>query len=55
MAKEGWMDESGMVTKGYDIGVNVFTDVEKSEKPMGKALHPSWRSQLFDDIDVSND
>ena len=44
------MDESGMVTKGYDIGVNVFTDVEKSEK-----LHPSWRSQLFDDIDVSND
>eukprot|EP01082_Thalassiosira_pseudonana_P002790 g3613.t1 g3613 contig12:2420756-2422205(-) len=41
------MDSSGRVKKGFVMGVNQFTDVERSELPMGynKSLHPAWRSQ----------
>ena len=45
----GKMTEAGDVIEGYVMGVNMFTDVETSELPMGynKALHPAWRSQLL--------
>eukprot|EP01082_Thalassiosira_pseudonana_P003855 g3593.t1 g3593 contig12:2389522-2390196(+) len=41
------MDSSGRVKEGFVMGVNQFTDVERSELPMGynKGLHPAWRSQ----------
>jgi len=45
----GKMTEAGDVIEGYVMGVNMFTDVESSELPLGynKALHPAWRSQLL--------
>ena len=41
------MGSSGRVKKGFVMGVNQFTDAERSELPMGynKGLHPAWRSQ----------
>lgn len=42
-------DDGRLVSEGYAMGVNMFTDVVgSSELPMGynKALHPVWRSQL---------
>lgn len=45
---EGKITEDGDVIKGYVMGVNMFTDVEVEELPMGynKLHHPAWRSQL---------
>eukprot|EP00584_Thalassiosira_punctigera_P026593 CAMPEP_0172578568 /NCGR_PEP_ID=MMETSP1067-20121228/138803_1 /TAXON_ID=265564 ORGANISM="Thalassiosira punctigera, Strain Tpunct2005C2" /NCGR_SAMPLE_ID=MMETSP1067 /ASSEMBLY_ACC=CAM_ASM_000444 /LENGTH=421 /DNA_ID=CAMNT_0013371265 /DNA_START=46 /DNA_END=1311 /DNA_ORIENTATION=- len=45
---EGRMNEDGVVLEGYVMGVNMFTDVESHELPMGynKAHHPAWKSQL---------
>lgn len=45
----GKMTEAGDVIKGYVMGVNMFTDVETEELPMGynKALNPAWSSQFM--------
>lgn len=49
----GKMDENGDIlhaTGGYVMGVNMFTDIEQQDMPMGynKMMHPSWRVQLKD-------
>jgi len=46
---EGKMTEDGDVIEGYVMGVNMFTDVDAGELPMGynKLMHPAWRTQLM--------
>ncbi len=47
----GKMKENGDILQdvgGYVMGVNMFTDFEHEEMPMGynKVMHPSWRVQF---------
>ena len=45
----GKMTENGDILQdGYVMGVNMFTDFEHEELPMGynKVMHPSWRVQF---------
>ncbi len=49
----GKMTENGDILQdvgGYVMGVNMFTDFEHEEMPMGynKVMHPSWRVQFED-------
>lgn len=41
-------EDGRLMGEGYIMGVNMFTDVESHELPMGynKLLHPAWRDQL---------
>ena len=50
---EGRMAEDGEIIEGvggYVMGVNMFTDVERHELPLGynKMIHPAWRGQFED-------